>query len=479
MLARRLLALLPLCLLAACNDGVTLAPIEMRVLDADGNNPVDDIDDGTLTVQVRHQDELLDCDGDPCTSEIHDGDYQLDLPIASFAGRTEVQVVLQSDDRDRWIGAMPPFQPGLEGIERTGVARIIVGTPSSCHTLTLDGLVNTDPPALGPPRRNAAAVVRRNLVLVSGGIGADGAPDGHVDRFDELLIDRDALPTLEETVDIGRAHGVAINEDVSLVVGDASAWLYVKGTNGPPLPQNMSGVMPGRSFESALVSLATGAAIVGGPDSASVQWVDTSGAPSGRSTLEAPRTSAAAAAMIGNDVLVVGGNDADHAAAEWVPNGDDGEGLSIDSLPLARGGYLLPSPDGTAAIWIGFEQDGAPSSDVYVFRGCPDACTAEPSELRWDRARTDVAAVVTEAGALWLVGGADADGRPVADVDIVRWVGDAPSLEAGPALEHPRVGATAFEHAAGIVTVTGGQGEADDGLRADFEMCFPSHLDPP
>ncbi len=475
-------AVLSMCLLAACNDGGQAGIIQMSIVDADGNNPVQDVSEGTLTVYVRHDEQLLDCGGNPCSSAIQDGEYQLDLPLASFVGRTSVEVELESANGDRWIGALPTFQPGIEGVDSTGAARIIVGPPhegasSTCRTLTLDGLVHTTQPEISPARRDGAAVVRRNVTIIAGGLVADDAPDDHVDRFDELLIDRAGLDTWERSADVGRARGLAINEDVSLVIGDESAWRFVLAARGHagPAVEEITSLLPGTSSQSALVGYTNGAAIIGGDQLDSVQWIDLNGARSGESMLATARTRPAAA-LLSNGILVAGGNEAGMSTAEWVALGDNGDAIANDTLPLARGGYLLPSPDGTAAIWIGFEVDGAPSSETYVFRGCPTSCSVSVGDLTWDRARAETTGVATAAGALWLIGGAD-DAGPVTDVDIVRWSGGAPVIEPGPALEHPRAGAIAFEHAAGIVTVTGGLGDA--GLRGDFEMCFPAQLDPP
>ncbi len=483
MLVRRT-SLIALCLvagasLAGCKKGVSYGTIQMQIEDTDGHNPVADVQHGTVTVEVRHEMQLVQCDAGPCTTTIDAGSYQLDLPLASFDGRTQLQVDLTGDGNE-WVGAMPTFQPGLEGLDVTGAARILVGPPSSCHTLTLDGFVHTTQPLLGTARRDAAAVVRRNLVLIVGGSDADGAPDDSVDRFDELLIDRDALPTWDGSVNIGAAHGVAISEDVSLVVGDSSVWRFVHSDSGPPSPEQIDGLASAVGIGSAVVAMPSGAAIVGGHELDAIHWIDMDANLSQATQLLAARTSPAVASM-SDGLLIAGGNAAGDPRAEWIDGTHMATDLHADALPDARGGFLLPWADGTAAIWIGFEVDGAPSQDVYVFRGCP-SCTVELADVSWSTARSEVSGVITAANALWLVGGTDENG-PSQVIDIVRWSGGAPTIEAGPMLESARAGASVFEHAAGIVTVAGGLGAGAMGtgraLRDDFEMCFPAALDAP
>lgn len=462
-----------LCLgLLACNQGPSNGIIQMRILGTDGANPVDGVDEGTLTIAVRHDGQLVDCDGGPCTSEIRDGDFKLDLPLTSFSAITAVNVEIEGDG-ERWIGAMPPFLPWGEGVDLTGVARIAVGHPMRCEPLTLEGPVTGDPPHLEKPRRRVAAVVRRNVVLLAGGLDADDADDDHVDRFDELLIDTDPLPTWEAPKEIGAAHGLSLTEDTSLVVGDASSWVFQRAESTPP--RAVAITLAGASFESALVDLgASGGAVVGGTESDAIHWLYDDGVSAGTTHLVTPRAAPAAVAL-GGGVLVVGGNVPGTPAAEWAQNNQNGEPLDASDLPAARGGFLLPSPDRTAAIWIGFETAEGPSTQTWVFRDCRD-CVAEQGPITWDGARAEVTAVVTRAGALWLIGGEDADGNPSGLVDIVRWAGSTPTIERGPDLQYLRAGAIAFEHASGIVTIAGGRGEG--GLRNDVEMCFPAGLDP-
>lgn len=463
---RSLVPLLAL-LAAACEGGGSFAYYDVRIVDPSGAFPVDD---GTITVTVTQDGQALECDDGPCTAAIRDGAFMgLELPLPSFDAMTEIAVEM-SDGTERWIGATPPFQLHGEGIDFTATARVVVARPSSCEVLTLDGFSSRDRPMLDPPRANAAAVVRRNLVLLAGGEKTDGSADDHVTRFDQLLIDTDPLPTWNEPEDIGAARGLTISEDVSLVIGDRGSFVFKRDPNGPPRADSLA-LHEGAGFASAVVPLPVGGAVIGGQATRGISWISAYGAADRSRRLAIERT-APVAARLGEGILVVGGHREGEPAAEWLTISGDGEPRDIPSLPAASGGVLFPSPDGAAALWIGYEQAGVTSADTFVIRCAERECTAEPGPITWDRARSDFASVITAAGTLWLIGGEASAADDPSPVDIVRWVGGVPQIEAGPDLPANNRGAVAFEHAAGIVTIAGGRD-----IAGQLVMCFPSELE--
>ncbi len=447
--------------LAACNNSTTTFTIDVELVDPSGAPPADDIVSGTLSVRVRHGESVLDCEGAECTSPIDNGNFELVLPLTDLEAPTSIQAEIQSDTELR-IGAMPAFKPYGESIEQVGVVQIVVVPTSSCRVLELEGLVSEAVPLLSTPITHAAGVARRNTALIAGG---DGSQD--VDRFDQLTFDRDT-PPMWTPQPIGRARGLALSPDLSLVVGENGAWLFAAapGELGAPRVEAIS--LPGATDASALVDLdADGAAVVG--PARAIHWLSPAGEQLSTTMLALER-SRPAAARIGSGVLVVGSG-----APEWIGLQGNGELVSgLDDLPAGNGGWLLPSPDGNAALWIGFDVGGVVSGETRIVRGCPSACSHEPGPT-WENPRTDVAALVTSTGMLWLIGG-DVGGTPSTLVERVRWDAGNVVIDTGISLAHARAGATAFEHASGIVTVAGGRGT--DMLRNDFEMCFPPALDP-
>ncbi len=248
-------------LVLACEQQQGTPPLDVRIVDATGDNPVAG-HDGRIVVRVRHLGELLTCDGGECASDIVDGDYDLRLPLESFAGINEVQIVIEDDDGGgQWIGAIPPFPIYGDGADQTGRIFAIVEHPRSCASLTLDGFVTGEPPVLATPRYHAASVVRRNVVLLAGGEDAAGESND-VDHFDQLLFDDGPLRTWDPA-SIGAARGIALSEDRSLVIGDASSWLFVSSSS-QSMPEPVA-IHEGAGFDSAIVDLeAAGAAVVGG-----------------------------------------------------------------------------------------------------------------------------------------------------------------------------------------------------------------------
>lgn len=462
-LARLLAPLLALSL-AACEEGTQLAVFQVQIIDATGELPVDE---GQLTVTVAQNGQTLDCDDGPCTSEIRDGDFMLDLPLMSFEAMTEIRLEIDGDG-ERWIGATPPFQPYGEGFDEYPVVRAVVGRPASCEVLELDGPVSGDPPALDPPRSRAAAVVRRNLVLLAGGEQLDGDADDHVTNFDQLLFDTVPWQTWNDPVEIGAARGLALSEDVSLVVGDRASFLFERSATSAARPKEID-LHAGAGYASAVVSLGrNGGAVIGGRESDGITWLSAQGAADATSDRLAVARTAPAAALLDGGILVVGGHSAGEAGAEWVPLPGDGRALPDLALPDASGGVLFPSPDGSAALWIGYEEGGVTSAETVIVRCDGGACAAEAGP-EWTRARSSFAPVITAEGTLWLLGGAEDAG---AWVDLVRWEGGAPRIDDGPDLPGPTADAVAFEHEAGVVTVAGGKG------RGEIVMCFPRALDP-
>lgn len=468
-------------LLAACDDGGGSSAIDVQLVDPTGENAAAGLD-GTLTIEVRQNDRILSCDEGACDSVIADGEFDLAFPIESLTEMTWAHATIEHDAGTK-IGATPAFQPFGEGVDVIGFLRIVMAPPSGCHVLTLEGAVTEGTPHLSPARAHGAAVVRRNLVLFAGGDAGDA-----VDRYDLLTNDADPLPSWTAERErrmneglaapaIGPARGIAISEDVSLVVGDESTWLFTRDPQSAPSITELGTIHTGASSRSVLLSIGDGAVVIGGDATRAITWFNASAVPFA-TNLAVPRT-APAASRYTDAILVVGGHADGEAAIEWVREQGGGTALVSNGaeLPLSSGGVLFPSPDRSAALYIAFEVGGVTSTQTFVLRDCGwESCAVDPLGPTWDRARADVSALITAAGTLWLVGGVDDAGMPSRLTDIVSWDGSTPRIAEGPLLAEPRAGATLVENASGTIVVAGGLGI--DGMREDLEMCFPAGLDP-
>ncbi|HJL20528.1 MAG TPA: hypothetical protein RMH99_33030 [Sandaracinaceae bacterium LLY-WYZ-13_1] len=478
-----LLASIPLASLAwGCDDsGGAMGPT-VELIDPSGQNAAADVVSGTLTVEVSQDGRRVDCGGDTdlCRGPVENGGFDLTLPIRTLEGITVVHARLDGGEASR-IGATPRFDPFRDGLGGLPI-RLVMGRPGECAPLTPLAESGAGTVLRLPrPVRDAAVAVRRNIGLVLGGSEAAGG-SSQVTRFDQLVVQ--SLPLEDTASPAGPARGLALSDDDSVVVADGGAWhfrLALTSEEASPIPREPITLHAGAGFASAVVDRGfDGGVVLGGAiDGAAVDgvtWIDEDGDPDGAPTrLAVPRRFPAAVALDGG-VLVVGGGADGEPRAEWLVAGEDGVALGgVDGLPRASGGHLLPSPSGDAALWIGFErEDGTASPRTYLVSGCPAACAVEEA-FAWDRPRLDTAHASTDEGRHWLVGGLDGDG-PSRAVDVVAWrAGDLERTD-GPPLQTARAGALAFEHASGVVTVAGGEGEA--GLLADFEHCTPASLDP-
>ncbi len=439
--------------LLGCDDA-TSPGVTIELIDPSGENAAVGVVEGTLSIELRQGETLLCTEG--CDTEIRGGDFALALPIASLVDLTRIQGRISGADVPTTWGAVPPFAIAGEGLETAELpVRLVMLPPSRCGLLRLFNVSTEGRPRLVEPRRGAAAVVRRNVVLLAGGIGPGGG-SSRIDFFDQVVVEM--RPPLEPAPGpLGRTVGLAMSEDESLFVGD-TAWIYVRQM-GPPGATSVV-LHAGADGSSALVLLGGLAGVIGGTGTSEISWITVGGTAVATGALSVERPGAIAARGAGEGALVVGGA----PGGEWVaPNMPP---RPFAGVPDASGGWLAVSPSGQSYLWI-----GATGTQTSVITGCPSACavTDGPS---WDRARDGASGTQTEAGAFWIVGGEGSD-----LIDIVRWEGETPSIEPGPTLSSgTRAGASVVEHASGVVLVIGGQRGTE--YLSDVELCMPAALDP-
>lgn len=465
--------------LAACNESSGPATLTVQMIDPAGGNAAANVVAGTLDVQIRQGEEIRGCDTTPC-AQIRNMDFDLVLPIQSADALTFIHARIEGDSEHALLfGAVPGFVISQDGGLGELPIRVVFSPPDQCHVLAPEGVDASGPPRLPRPVRDAAVAIRRNLALLVGGQETDRASERAV-RFDQLVVQTIPLDAVEQPV--GPARGLTLSEDHSLIVGDTV--LLYELRRGPPEPTIVNGLHDGVGYASSLVALPEHGAILGGDATREITWLTRRGirAREQPTQLVTERAFAAATAL-GSTVLVVGGNAPGTPNAELVEPLADGVDAGLDeaALPPGSGGYLVESPSGASALWIGWAHpDGTPSSTTVLITGCtrPSGCVASEGPA-WPRPRLEAAATRTFAGVFWILGGSveGADGpAPSAFTDTVRWDGETPTIAPGPPLVAARAGGTAFAHISGIVTIAGGQGT--DGLRDDFELCFPAALDP-
>ncbi|MFK7986527.1 MAG: hypothetical protein AB8I08_10935 [Sandaracinaceae bacterium] len=469
---RRLL-LLTLLVLMGCESGSSGSELRFEMIRADGQNAARGLS-GHLVVEVEQGGVPIDCPNGACATPIMGGDFDLVLPIRSLTDDTLVRAWLCNNtndaaectlDRADRVSALPRFAVFGEGFETGELpARLVMEPHDSCAVLQAESVSTSgDDVLLSVARRDAAVFVRRNAALIVGGVAGSEQPSGAVDFYDQVVAElRPPLPTLSPV--LGRARGVMLSDDLSLVAGGRSFFYIRNPVPGPPVLGGVD-LHDGAGLESAVVERPGGAAVLGGGGGATASWVATDGAVE-ISSLATARVNAAAGAMASGVLVVGGGVGAEIARASGSTALEVEERLLPDD---AEGGFVAVSPDGDAALYFGFVTGGAVSTESVLFTGCSDCAAAEGPE--WTRARAEASFVTTDAGTSWVIGG-DASNL----TDRVRWEGAVPRFEDGPELTHARAGASVIEQASGIIVVLGGEGP--DRMRGDVELCYPSRLDP-
>lgn len=460
--------------LMGCEGGGPTA-MSVEIVDETGGNPVLDVARGTLTLRVA-QDGATDVLE---LASISGGSFDLSLPIGSYAARTVIEATIEDDAGPTLVGATVPFVPlGY------GRVRIVVGAPETCVALSS--------PHLPAPVESAGLALHGSNLLLFGGLasGETRRSDVHLLSPIELTLPTVPLEVATLAIPMGRTralslgttagrNNVLIVSDTSNVVFDASR--TVTGARDTLI----EGLAP--SADSVLVALGDlGAAVVG---TTAITFVDPTGAITHTRALRFSRTGAAAA-RLGDGILVAGGGRTGDDVFEWHPAAQAAG--SLDEVAFGAGlaqrvsGSLAVSPTSDAAILL---LGRSPDDDTLVpgslvVTGCPTRCTTEagpdPDAAALRSGAIPVPRAALSAGdyerpATTLLVGGDTDvgsdlGVPSGATTSVRWDGTTPVLAAERGLVTPRSGHAALALGASIVLVAGGTGPTR--VLDDLELCF-------
>lgn len=464
------LGVLASCALAALGAGCdeSREPFAIEIVTAAGTDPVAGASSGRLRVLVAQ-------DGQPTRDQGVDlvgGTFQLDVTIADFVSPTRIGVELVRDGVTS-VGAVPSFSP--IGFPFVSIPVVPRGT---CETL--------GPQRLATGRVGATLVTVDALILLVGGLDGTATPVAEVERFTTQLLGADAgsIPALNEDAAVGRARGVRLVSTEHAIVVSAARTVDVNLSNGAsPVVSELMGLHGGTGERSAIVDLSgNGIALVGGADAdagvARISWITIDRTVTSSTLPNTRRDAAATSWGSAEGVLVAGGNASAEPTFLFVPSAiamrESVRSFDVvgDEARVLRGGALVRSPEGNAALYLGaIDETGEPTDETWIVTGCPASCTASEGPV-WAHPRSGFAFAQTVAGG-WLVGGRDASGT-VAFADRITWSGTTPTIT--PALLHDaREDAAITPIAGGLVLVGGGRDAA--GVRADFELCAPDALE--
>ena len=468
---------------AGCESGAATGLL-IEIVDGDGENPVVDVERGSLTLRVAQSGatEVLEL------ASITDGAFDVAVPIGSYADLTTIEVLIEDDRGENFtlVGATVPFIP-LE----VGRVRIVVGHPGTCVPLATPHLpVAVDSPAL---------VLHGVNLLAFGGVSA-GGPRSDVDVFSPITltlppIGSSALATLSRAM--GRSHAASLGapsgtfnvllvSDTNDVVFDTAARVSAARDRPAMVPADADGT-------AVLVELGDlGVAVLG---ASSITFVDRDGTTTHSRTLTVPRT-CPTAARLANGILVAGGGPTGSDVFEWHPLTQDTPGSTADDtipfgagLPQRADASLAVSPTNDAALLLfgRSPDDESLVSGTVIVTGCPLRCAAgaapdpDPMPLRSGavavvRAPLTIGVLDRPATTLIVGGEVDDDSTtpptavPTGATTSVSWVGATPTIAAEGGLAIPRSGHAAIPLGTSVVLVAGGTGDA--GLLSDLELCF-------
>jgi hypothetical protein len=335
--------------------------------------------------------------------------------------------------------------------------KLVTAAPASCTQVMFD--------RMEAPRARFGMVQSGTFALMIGGTGSSEEQAEFLDAlewetrpFEEDL----SLSTLGETraATIGEGRILVLSADASPFIFD----MLDASRRVTPLVLHA-----GAGVQSALVSVpGVGAMAIGGRAGGvprqGVSLVEPDGTV--RSLQLSEPRSDAAAAVLGQDVLVVGGNATGNAEV-LLAGSEVGQPVDGVSDGVRSGALLIGDGTSRALLLGGLDQADTVRQDTLRFDECPSNCSASSGPI-WTTARTG--GTVPEQSTL-IIGG---ESSPL--VEKVRWSGDDVQIEPVLALSSARAFPGAIVYEGGAIVVAGGEdgGEAADGL----EFCVPSALEP-
>ena len=432
----------------ACDDDVSQFVFDALVVDGNAGNPAAGTDAETLRIGIQ-EGELLAAEYE---YPIDDGDFEGRLELSLFSAPTRIRVAIEGPTTEL-LTAPPELIPAFTN----GFMRVVTAAPRSCESVTFD--------LMEAPRAFFGMVQSGTFALIAGGATSSDEQIEFLDALEwesRLFTEDFSVPALGET------RAATIGEGEILVLPSSSAPFIFDMLD---VAQRVTSVVlhVGAGPRSALVSVpGLGAMVIGGEVGGEAQSAVSLVQPGGAVTsleLSEPRSGAAAAAL-GTDVLVAGGNE--QGDAEILLDGlSTGRPVTMVMDGVRDDGFLVSDGE-SRALWLGGTDDaGALRQDTVRFDACPSACAADAGPT-WPDARPD--SVRPERSTL-IIGGEEST-----KVDEVRWSGEDVRIEPLLELNAPRAGAGAIVFESGLFVVGGGNDS--DGRREDFEVCVPEALKP-
>lgn len=460
-----LLSLLALVALSAC-EGTSYAPPIVQLVDGNGTHPFRGMD-GVLQLTIAQEGEAPEME----IEEIRAGDFLVDVQIADYELRTEVQATIIPDGTSpELIGATTIYRPINFG---NGI-RIVMGPRATCVALT-------EPRLSGARILPGLAFADDEGTLLQIGGARSGAAVSSIEVFYAPLLTVDLDPPSTDPLEVGFGRTLLrrlAGTRLFFAVDETHAIVYDTTATTPAADRVSRAMLHGGSgLDSAVTDLGTrGIAVVGG-----LSGVDRSRDVTvvrDRSTFDRldgnlmVGRSGASAVPFSGGMLVAGGQADGAPLFEWTPLGAPGTPSAFGDTAARSDGVLVVDGN-TAFYYLGRDDEGALVESSWIITGCPTTCTATAGPLA-PSPRFDPA-TAARAEATVVLGGEGSSGPSRAVEEIVITGADVSIVPMGD-LTEPRADTTALAVGGGMVLVAGGRG-ADRELDS-MELCFPQELDP-
>lgn len=445
--------LLVLCVLIACNDDVSQFVFSARIVDGDGGNPAAGTDSTTLRIGISEGELPVRELEFPITN----GQFEAELEFESFSSVTRLRVEIDGPTTEL-IAAPPAFVPSTT----SGFLQVVATPPSSCQAVTFD--------VMEAPRSDFGMLLSGTFALLVGGTSASAEQVEFLDalewenrRFDDDVSLSALGPTRAATIGGGK---------ILVLPTDASPFIFDMINTADRVTSVI--LHAGAGPQSALVSVpGVGAMVIGGEASgvarAGVSLLSPDGDVS--SSMLSTARAGAVAAVLGEDVLVVGGDDV--GSAEILLSGSTvGEPVAGVADGIRRDGLLVSDGESHALLLGGADDGSAIREDTLRFESCPASCASTPGP-DWPRARLGVA---VPEGARLLIGGEDGAGEASSLIEEVVFGESSIEIEPVTELRASRAAAGAIVYESGAFVVAGGVDA--NGVRNDLEFCVPDLLEP-
>ena len=463
----------------------------VHLVEHGGLNPFMGCLNGTIRVDVAQgTDQVLTQNGTITNDAV--GDLAVQIPSYGLVTQIQVTALCTTGMVPKFIGSTPEFIP-----TGYGFVDIVLAAPNTCVQLSTPTLV---PTRIAPQLVTLGA----NVLVVGGSIDQAGSPTTALQGLDPIELTYPSSPANLDPFPTAVGFGASVPLSTTSFAFFSTISGVYDATPGVAAADRVStpfSLPASAGPDSAVVALVDGSiAVVGGSNGLDgahdITWIAADGLSSTSGLLTYARRRPAAV-VVGNKLLVVGGQAANEPLFELVAirGTDPGTPFGPPGIPMGEARYapLVTTDSAHVAAFVALgstdpEDESTISATSWVLSNCRtnEGCTVVNGPTWPDapraRFRTIEHQVGSDLGALdyetLVIDGIDEAGVVSPSVDRVHFdTATGFSVTAAGILATPRSQVGAAEIGGGIVMVAGGADASGNPL-GTVELCYPRNLAP-